>query len=389
MAAKVYVMGALVLDIVPGFRSQEKLPVAEVFAQGKVTELSSVSFSMGGCVGNTGLALHKLGIDTTLGGKVGRDFAGSAIRMLISQAGAPYRLIESGDAPTACGIGMTPPGIDKITLFLKGASQQYTSADVADLTDCDLFHFGYPASMKSLYANDGEELMRMMKHLKETGSSTSLDMSLPHPDGEHGRVEWRPILKKVLPYVDAFVPSYEECLFMLDREAYIREVREAAGEDLILRLTDERVRSIADAFLEMGAKIVLIKLGSRGAYLRTADGSRLGGNADGEGGCASGAGRVFGALGREWQDREMWIFPTQVPHIVSTTGAGDTTIAGFLTALLEGCSWQECLHLAAAAGASCVQTYDSLSGLPTLAELKEKIRRGWSKDHRSMKEDKR
>jgi ADP-heptose:LPS heptosyltransferase len=37
------------------------------------------------------------------------------------------------------------------------------------------------------------------------------------------------------------------------------------------------------------------------------------------------------------------------------------------------------MHLAAAAGISCVAVYDALSGLKPLSELEEKINQGWKK----------
>ena len=65
--------------------------------------------------------------------------------------------------------------------------------------------------------------------------------------------------------------------------------------------------------------------------------------------------------------------------MLSGTGAGDTSIAAFLTSMLEGDSMEECMHLAAAAGASCVAAYDALSGLKPLDELRKKIASGWKK----------
>lgn len=66
-------------------------------------------------------------------------------------------------------------------------------------------------------------------------------------------------------------------------------------------------------------------------------------------------------------------------RILSGTGAGDTSIAAFLTAMLEGESVEQCMHMAAAAGASCVSGYDALSGLKTYDKLKQKIAAGWQK----------
>lgn len=67
-------------------------------------------------------------------------------------------------------------------------------------------------------------------------------------------------------------------------------------------------------------------------------------------------------------------------QLLSGTGAGDTSIAAFLTAVLDGYSPEMAMHLAAAAGASCVAAYDALSGLRPFAELEEKIRKGWAKN---------
>ena len=65
--------------------------------------------------------------------------------------------------------------------------------------------------------------------------------------------------------------------------------------------------------------------------------------------------------------------------ILSGTGAGDTSIAAFLTAVLQKDTPEMCLHLAAATGASCVAAYDALSGLKPLDELRDKVEKGWEK----------
>ena len=65
--------------------------------------------------------------------------------------------------------------------------------------------------------------------------------------------------------------------------------------------------------------------------------------------------------------------------VLSGTGAGDTSIAAFLQAVLEGEGPTMAMHLAAAEGASCVEAYDALGGLKSLDELKRKIEAGWEK----------
>ena len=80
-----------------------------------------------------------------------------------------------------------------------------------------------------------------------------------------------------------------------------------------------------------------------------------------------------------WADREIFEKSYIPERVLSGTGAGDTSIAAFLTAMLEGYEPENCLHIAAAAGASCVAEYDALSGLKTLEELERKIQQGWKK----------
>ena len=63
--------------------------------------------------------------------------------------------------------------------------------------------------------------------------------------------------------------------------------------------------------------------------------------------------------------------------VLSGTGAGDTSIAAFLLGMLEGCPPEECVQLAAATGACCVEAYDALSGLKPLSELRTRIAAGW------------
>ena len=92
---------------------------------------------------------------------------------------------------------------------------------------------------------------------------------------------------------------------------------------------------------------------------------------------------IGGEIGKEladtWADREAFEKSYLVKQVVSGTGAGDTTIAAFLTAILEGKDWQDTLHLAAATGALCVQTYDALGGIISLDEVQKKIDAGWEK----------
>ena len=157
---------------------------------------------------------------------------------------------------------------------------------------------------------------------------------------------------------------------MLDRKRFAEWQQRAGGRDITEVLDVEAdVRPLAERCMGLGAKILLVKCGAPGIYYRTAGREALQ--------------EIGGSLMLDldqWPDREGFERSYVPERIVSGTGAGDTSIAAFLTAMLEGYSLEEALHLAAAAGASCVASYDALSGLKTLDELQKKIKQGWQKN---------
>ena len=119
---------------------------------------------------------------------------------------------------------IVPEGFDRIFLHAAGANDTFTSDDI----DYDIvkrarvFHMGYPTTMKKMYENDGEELIRTYRRVKELGVTTSLDMSLPDPNAENGKMDWDSVLKRLLPYVDIYLPSAEETMYMIARGEFNR-----------------------------------------------------------------------------------------------------------------------------------------------------------------------
>ena len=82
----------------------------------------------------------------------------------------------------------------------------------------------------------------------------------------------------------------------------------------------------------------------------------------------------------DWARQEGFEHSYVPGRVRSAIGAGDTTIGAFLTAMLDGYPLQRCLQLATATGASCVETYDALSGLKPFDELERRIDSGWEKN---------
>ena len=144
---------------------------------------------------------------------------------------------------------------------------------------------------------------------------------------------------------------------MLDRPRY--DMLCSKGGDMTEGLDiNEHVKPLADKLMAMGGKVVLIKCGTSGIYYRTAGEEQL---------CRVGERLELDCAA--WADKEGHE-KCFVPEIVrSATGAGDTSIAAFLTAVMQGRGAKESVTLACAEGACCVTAYDALGGLKGLDEL--------------------
>lgn len=132
-----------------------------------------------------------------------------------------------------------------------------------------------------------------------------------------------------------------------DRQVMIDYMNTMAGKsDIFLPgINEARIlvgtdvpEEIAQFNLNRGCGVVVVKLGTRGAYYATAQGE---------------AGYVDG-------------FPAKV---VDTVGAGDGFAAGVLTGRLEGLSWEESVRRGNAVGAIQVMSLGDNDGLPTRREL--------------------
>lgn len=375
MGRKVMVAGHACLDITPVFpQSEKRARVEEVLCPGRLIQMKGVDIHTGGAVSNTGLAMKLLGADVILAAKTGKDAFGTIIADIYRQYGAEGGIIAAEGERTSYSAVIAPPGIDRIFLHDPGANDTFSFADIlqigeAGLEDVALFHFGYPPIMRRMYEQDGEELVRIMRYMKERGIATSLDMAMVDADSPAGKADWKKILERVLPYVDFFVPSLEELWFMLDRPGYEAWQRRAGKPDAAGGLDPERdVKPLARKCLELGAKIVLLKCGAPGLYYSTAGAEEL-----------KEAAGILDFSAEAWAGQEGFEASYVPERVLSGTGAGDTTIAAFLTAILKGYPFRRCIQLAAAQGASCVAAYDALGGIRPLEELNEKIEAGWRK----------
>ena len=362
MPAQAVVAGHIALDILPDMSS---LSPAQVIAAGKVYEIGRISYSTGGAVSNTGLALHRLGLDVALQAAVGDDWVGRAIidytRGFHPKLGERIRVFPQAASPYT--IVIEPQNHDRTLLTHTGVYNDYDSDSIDyDMLDgCRLFHLGYPTLLPRFFADDGADFMRMLHRAKSRVPAVSIDMSLPPPDSPAGRADWRAILTRCLPHIDIFVPSIEEILFMLRRDDL-----ERWRDNLLPRLTREYLTALADELLAMGAGITGFKLGERGITLHAAeDANRL---------------AFLAALGgdaRAWAGARVWQRAFQV-DVAGTTGAGDAAYAGLLAALLRGMDAEECARWACAVAACNIEAADATTGVRSWDETQARLDAGWA-----------
>lgn len=350
----VVVAGHLCLDLIPqasADRARRRQRAGELGA------LGPMSLAVGGCVGNSGIALHRLGLTTTLVARVGDDELGRVLAGLVAAALPPgaARLLSTHGSPTSYSLITSRPGADRVIRHFTGVNDTFVANDVPDalLRAARHLHVGYPPLMAAIVADDGRELRRLLDRAHAHGLTTSVDMANANLDPGRDRLRWQRVLERVLPATDVFLPSLDEAGHLLRRR-----VRRGPGGVPELG----SVGRLADAFLALGTGIAGIKLGEHGLYVRSASATRPGSPAP-----TSAAG---------WSDRELYssVFESDV---VGTTGAGDATVAGFLFGLLTGMEPDDAVTAATAVGGSSTEAADGTSAVPPWPQIESRLRSGW------------
>ena len=338
------VAGHLCLDLTPA------LDVVRLPEPGSLVKAGPLHVSTGGAVANVGFALSRLGFEVRLAGLIGDDWTGELLSRLLLPLGEQSGVRIAPKRITSYSVVLTTQGRDRAFLHCSGPNEIFTSADVRDqdLAGAGWLHFGYPPLMPAIAAQDGKELTNLLGRARSRGLRTSLDFC--SMDSATEFTNWPAVLRNCAELVTVFAPSIEELRIAL------RFPTKEAGN-----LSD--VRTLAHRLIDMGFAVVVIKLGIDGLYLRTTYSS-------------DDLGRW--RLGPEWCDLEFAV-PCFRADFINATGAGDCAIAGLIASIASGDGPEEAATIAAATGASSVETPDASSGVPLMADLHERIHAGWER----------
>lgn len=144
----------------------------------------------------------------------------------------------------------------------------------------------------------------------------------------------------------SFDPNLRPALWE-SKEIMINTINDLASKaDMVLPGTaegltlmgSEKPDDIADFYLKLGAKTVIVKMGGQGAYVKT-------------------------------ENEAYTVEGFRVEKVIDTVGAGDGFAAGIISGRLEGLSLKDCVRRGNAIGAIQIQHISDNEGLPTRREL--------------------
>ncbi len=280
--------------------------VTDLPEKGKLVLVDEIELHSGGCATNTGNALAKLGIDTKIIGRVGNDSFGNFLIDKVKEFGVnASNIVRDKGISTSVTFVTVDENGERTFLHYLGANGQLKEKDISYeiLKGTKILHIAGALLLPSF---DGKPASRVLKMAKDMGITTSLDTCWDSTGG------WLNKLEPCLYNTDIFLPSIEEA-------------------KMISGLEDPS--EIANFFLGYGIKIVCIKMGSKGAYLKTAE-----------------------------KDIRIPVFRVKA---IDSTGAGDAFVAGFLTGVIKGMNLEDVAKLASALGAFCVQSMGASTGIRT------------------------
>jgi sugar/nucleoside kinase (ribokinase family) len=274
-----------------------------------------------GADSNVAVGLARLGHRVGWVSRLGRDAFGRYVRTVLHAEGVDVSRVAE-DATRSTGImlkGRSEDGSDPAVEYYRRGS----AASALSLADFDAAYFTgarhlhVTGIVPALSAGAAELVEHAMRRMREAGRTISFDPNL-RPTLWPDEATMRTHLNRLAAAADWVLPG-------------LAEGRRLTGAD-----TPE---AVAEAYLALGARAVVVKLGEAGSFVRTADGAshQVGGVA--------------------------------VPTVVDTVGAGDGFAAGLISARLEGHDWPRALARGNWVGAQVIQRVGDIDGLPRRSAL--------------------
>lgn len=288
--------------------------------EGPLDQAEGFSLAVAGAEFNVAVGLSRLGKKAAYMTKLGKDPFGARILRALEENGIGRELVSLSEE-RATGFmmkGQTQVGDPEIFYFRKGsAASTLTKEDVDQICFSQYSHVHLTGIFPALSSTALEAAFYLARRAREEGLTVSFDPNL------------RP---QLWPSPSVMIQVIND----LAKEADYVFPGTAEGEILMGSSDPELINNY---YMDLGARAVITKCGSRGAYVTTREGSFLSPG-------------------------------FRVEKVVDTVGAGDGFAAGILYGLLEDRPLEEAVRFGNAVGAMQVMNRGDNEGLPTQEQLK-------------------
>ncbi|MEO9275388.1 sugar kinase [Marinomonas sp. 5E14-1] len=290
---------------------------------GKLADVEEFTRYLAGAEVNVAIGMARLGFESNYVSKVGKDCLGEFIRNAIGKEGIKTDSIsETSEAPTGFMMKSNQTdGSDPLVEYFRrnSAASTLNAGDINASLFTANTHLHLTGVAAAVSDSTREAIRQALTYAKAQGCTITFDTNL------------RPTLW----------PNQETMVATINEFAFASDIILPGIEEGKILVGSEDPETIADFYIKNGAKIVIVKLGSAGAYYKTAEGE---------------SGTVAGF---------------KVETVVDTVGAGDSFATGVISALLDGKSVEEAARRGNLFGSLAVQVRGDSEGLPTREKLNE------------------
>lgn len=326
--AGIAVAGSLVADVIK--------MISYYPQKGMLSDISSVTYGIGGCVANTAVGIKKLdpSIEVKSIGLTGKDDMGAFLRQKIGEYGIDVSLIQETDqAMTSFSDVMTVKETGERTFFHnRGACRLFDETNLhLEELDAELVLLGYGGLLDAFNAGDeeyGTSLARAFHDLKEKGIVTAMDVTSTNDAAEMQR-----LVIPSLKYVDYLI------------------VNEIEGGMIAGIETRDENGSLIPGVLERISRKIM--------------------NYGVQKCCVLHAPEMGAAAEKDGTYCEVPSLKLPKGYIVGAVGAGDAFCAGILYSVYRKLPMSEALKIGAASAAANLSASDSVSGLRSISEIKK------------------
>lgn len=297
-------VGILVADVVVP-------PLARLPRAGELIATDDFLVQPGGCAANTAISLGRLGVRSTVVGRVGDDMFGDLVERYLGDRGVDTRgVLRTAGWGTSKTVILPVAGDDRRFVHTFGANAALTAEDIPHtmLERADVVYVGGYLVLPALHQGALADRLRIARG---HGASIVLDVVVPS-DRADVSIE---AVHELLPLADYFVPNEDEA-------------RALTGESELHR----QAAGLRDA----GSRVVVIKRGEQGVFVLA--------------------------------DDESFELPAPPVQVVEPSGAGDAFAAGLAHGILEGWELERSVRFASVIGASACTALGCYAGVFTREE---------------------